>query len=181
MLRARICSGQSGQNVVDLADTGSPIRGRVKLRRLRLAVPGIKGNEAMRRNEPTESVRVESSILERSAADGTPNKCCLRGEFQPESPGHDEGRPLGNALDRTTELVQQALLLFLEGFLVASKVVWMLVAVEEFNSTRSVNVFTDLQSTCDFVFWYLFYLNAPMKNMSYDLCTPQAFLGFKTW
>ena len=23
---------------------------------------------------------------------------------------------------------------------------------------RSVNVFTDLQSTCDFVFWHLFYL-----------------------
>ncbi|CAE7942947.1 unnamed protein product, partial [Symbiodinium sp. KB8] len=65
VLRARICSGQSGQNVVDLADTG------------------IKGNEAMRRNEPTESVRVESSIpdMERSAADGTPNKWGLRGEF----------------------------------------------------------------------------------------------------
>ena len=47
--------------------------------------------------------------------------------------------------------------------------------------TKTVNVFTDLQSTCDFVFWYLFYLNAPMKNMSYDLCTPQAFLGFKTF
>ena len=46
---------------------------------------------------------------------------------------------------------------------------------------RGVNVFTDLQSTCDFVFWYLFYLNAPIKNMSYDLCTPQAFLGFKTF
>ena len=138
VLRARICSGQSGQDVVDLAGTGSPIRGRVKLRRLRLAVPGIKGNEAMRRNEPTESVRVESSIpdMERSAADGTPNKWGLRGEFSLKVPGHDEGRPLGNALDRTTELVQQALSLFLEGFLVASKVVWMLVAVEEFNSTR---------------------------------------------
>ena len=109
---------QSGQDVVDLAGTGSPIRGRVKLRRLRLAVPGIKGNEAMRRNEPTESVRVESSIpdMERSAADGTPNKWGLRGEFSLK--------------------VQQALSLFLEGFLVASKVVWMLVAVEEFNSTR---------------------------------------------
>ena len=46
---------------------------------------------------------------------------------------------------------------------------------------EDVNVFTDLQSTCDFVFWYLFYLNAPIKNMSYDLCTPQAFLGFKTF
>ena len=46
---------------------------------------------------------------------------------------------------------------------------------------RGVNVFTDLQSTCDFVFWYLFYLDAPIKNMSYDLCTPQAFLGFKTF
>ena len=91
----------------------------------------------MRRNEPTESVRVESSIpdMERSAADSTPNKWGLRGEFSLKVPGHDEGRPLGNALDRTTELVQQALSLFLEGSLVASKVVWML-AVEEFNSTR---------------------------------------------
>ena len=42
-LRARIRSGRSGQDVVDLAGTGSPVRGRVKLGRLRLAVPGIKG------------------------------------------------------------------------------------------------------------------------------------------
>ena len=49
------------------------------------------------------------------------------------------------------------------------------------NDFVHVNVFTDLQSTCDFVFWYLFYLDAPIKNMSYDLCTPQAFLGFKTF
>ena len=76
VLRARIRSGRSGQDVVDLAGTGSPVRGRVKLGRLRLAVPGIKGNEAMRLNETTESMRVESSIpdMERSAADGTPEK-----------------------------------------------------------------------------------------------------------
>ena len=81
VLRARIRSGQSGQDVVDLAGTGSPVRGRVKLGRLRLAVPGIKGNEAMRLNETTECMRVESSIpdMERSAADGTPNKWGLRG------------------------------------------------------------------------------------------------------
>ena len=108
VLRARIRSGRSGQDVVDLAGTGSPVRGRIKLGRLRLAVPGIKGNEAMRLNETTECMRVESSLpdMERSAADSTPDKWGLRGEFSLKVPGHYESRSLGDALDRTTELVQ---------------------------------------------------------------------------
>ena len=108
VLRARVRSGRSGQDVVDLAGTGSPVGGRVKLGRLRLAIPGIKGNEAMRLNESTECMRVESSLpnMERSAADGTPDKWGLRGELSLKVPGHYESRSLGDALDRTTELVQ---------------------------------------------------------------------------
>ena len=98
VLRARIRSGRSGQDVVDLAGTGSPVG------RLRLAVPGIKGNEAMRLNESTECMSLPN--MERSAADGTPDKGGLRGELSLKVPGHYESRSLGDALDRTTELVQ---------------------------------------------------------------------------
>ena len=31
------------------------------------------------------------------------------------------------------------------------------------------------------IFVHCFHAEAPIKNMSYDLCTPQAFLGFKTF
>ena len=151
VLRARIRSGRSGQDVVDLAGTGSAVGGRVKLGRLRLAVPG---NKAMRLNESTECMRVKSSLpnMERSAADGTPDKGGLRDELSLKVPGHYESRSLGNALDRTTELAQYALSLFLECFLVASKIVWMLVAVEEFNSTRRrLNLHPQDSPRCDFL------------------------------
>ena len=143
VFRARISGGWSGQDVVNLAGTGCPVGGRIKLGGLRLAVPCVKGNKAMGLNESAECVGVKSGLtdMEWSAADSTTDKRGVRSELSLKVPGHDESSSLGYALDGTTELVQDALSLVLESLLVTSEIARMLVAVEEFNPTgRRLNL-----------------------------------------